>query len=75
MIVIEIKIGQDVRDRANNEPDNQYHDNKFYNIGFEQILEEFQRRLFISNASAVLDDEEVFFNGTTVKEKKFLEIF
>lgn len=32
-----VKIGQDVGDRATNEPDDQYHDNKFYNIGFEQI--------------------------------------
>lgn len=32
-----IKIGQYIKERATNEPDDQYHDNKFYNIGFEQI--------------------------------------
>ena len=40
-----------------------------------KLLEKSQKRAFISNASAMLDDEEVAFNGTAVKEKKFLGLF
>ena len=40
-----------------------------------KLLEKSQKRAFISNASAMLDDEEVAFNGTVVKEKKFLGLF
>ncbi|WP_196001931.1 CpsB/CapC family capsule biosynthesis tyrosine phosphatase [Clostridium sp. 1001271B_151109_B4] len=40
-----------------------------------KLLERSQKRAFISNASAMIDDEEVLFRGTAVKEKKFLGIF
>ena len=40
-----------------------------------ELLDKAQKRKFINNASAMLEDEEVAFNGTAVKEKKFLGIF
>ena len=40
-----------------------------------KILEKSQKRAFVSNARAMIADEEVAFNGTAVKEKKFLGIF
>ena len=40
-----------------------------------KLLEKSQKRAFVSNASAMIADEEVAFNGTAVKEKKFLGIF
>lgn len=35
-----IKIGQSLSSRPKNEPDDQYHNNKFYNIGFENIRDD-----------------------------------
>lgn len=40
-----------------------------------KLLEKSQKRAFVSNASAMIADEEVLFRGSTIKEKKFLGIF
>ena len=40
-----------------------------------KCLERSQRRAFISNSEAMLENEDVAFRGTAVKEKKFLGIF
>ena len=39
------------------------------------ILESYERKVFINNGKAMLQNEDVEFKGTTVKEKKFLGIF
>ena len=39
------------------------------------ILEINQRRSFINNGKLMLKNEDVIFNGSLVKEKKFLGIF
>ena len=39
------------------------------------ILESHQRKAFINNGKAVIENEDVEFKGTAVKEKKFLGIF
>ena len=39
------------------------------------ILERSQRKEFINNGRLILENEEVNFKGTIVKEKKFLGIF
>lgn len=40
-----------------------------------KCLERSQKRSFISNSEAMLENEDVAFRGTAVKEKKFLGIF
>ena len=39
------------------------------------ILESYERKVFINNGKAMLQNEDVEFKGTAVKEKKFLGIF
>ena len=39
------------------------------------ILESYERKVFINNGKAMLKNEDVEFKGTAVKEKKFLGIF